>query len=501
MTRVETGPTRSRVGCLQVGEPARVPRPPLAIVLAPSRSLSRNGRARCATAALCLAPLAADAQIANSEALVDLVARPGGAGVGVLFSSERSPYRGAGQRSDVQPVYLYEGARFFLRSDRVGLKFVPFEGLRLETYLRRRIEGFPFDDPPPSLQGMKPRDGGVDLGLTWRLHAGVGQAYVSATQNLGHQARGQELSLGAHTDWAAGRWILRPAASVTWRSSRSNDFYVGVPPDQATPERPAYEPAAGVDVSTGLFVSYQLTQAWRLVGGVNATRYSSTVRASPIAEPGTQLGVVAGATYSLGADQVRQQVATSPTWVRLLYGRAAEDRCDIVLIATLRCTTINDVAPTEIIGVTLGKTLVENLNDWPLDIVGYAGLIVHHDRPFQRDGAELNLFLKAFFRGLPWSDRVLTRLGFGWGISLADPVPYAEVAEQASRERLVSRLLNYIEPSIDVSLGDLAGKPEWKQTFVGLSVTHRSGMFGNSQLLGKVDGGSNYITLYLEHPF
>jgi len=498
MTRVETGSTR----VVPAGEagPLRVPRSP-AIASAPSRGLLRNGRARCATAALCLSPLAAGAQIANSEALVDLVARPGGAGVGMLFSSERSPYRGGGQRSDAQPVYLYEGERFFLRSDRVGLKFVPFEGQGLETYLRRRIEGFPLDDVPASLQGMKPRRGGVDLGLTWRLYAGDSQAYASVMQDVSHQTRGQELSLGVHTDWHAGRWIVRPAASVTWRSSRSNDFYFGVPPDEATPERPAYEPGAGVDVSAGLFVSYQLTEGWRLIGGVNATRYSSAVQASPIAEPGTQVGVVAGATYSLGADQVRKQVAASPTWVRVLYGRAAEDRCDIVLITTLRCTAINDVAPTEIVGLTLGKTLVENLNDWPLDIVGYAGFIVHHDRPFQRDGAELNLFLKAFYRGLPWSDRVLTRLGFGWGISLADPVPYAEVAEQASRDRLTSRLLNYIEPSIDISLGDVFGKPEWKQTFVGLSVTHRSGMFGNSQLLGKVDGGSNYITVYLEHPF
>ncbi|HEX6019475.1 MAG TPA: MipA/OmpV family protein, partial [Burkholderiaceae bacterium] len=400
MTRIDTGSTRGRVEPLPVGEPApiRVQGSPASIVLAPSRSLSRTGRARCATAALCISPLAAGAQIANSEALVDLVARPGGAGVGVLFSSERSPYRGDGQRSDAQPVYLYEGERFFLRSDRVGLKFVPFEDLGLETYLRRRIEGFPLDDAPPSLQGMKPRRGGVDLGLTWRLHALDSQAYASVTQNLGHQARGHDLGLGAHTDWHAGRWIVRPAASVTWRSSRSNDFYVGVPPDEATPERPVYEPGAGVDVSAGMFVSYRLTQGWRLIGGVNATRYSSAVRASPIAEPGTQVGVVAGATYSLGADRVREQVATSPTWVRLLYGRAAEDRCDIVLIATLRCTSINGVAPTEIIGLTVGKTLLENLNDWPLDIVGYAGFIVHHDRPFQRDGAELNLFLKAFFR-------------------------------------------------------------------------------------------------------
>ena len=475
-------------------------RSPLSIVPAPRRGRSL-ARARCAAAALWVLPLAAAAEIANSEALVDLVSRPGGAGFGGLLSSERSPYRGDGQRSDVMPVYLYEGERFFLRSDRVGLKFVPFEHQELDAYLRRRIEGFPLDDQPPSLQGMKARYGGMDLGLTWRLRTGDSQAYASLSQNIGHEPRGQEFSLGAHTDWVAGSWTLRPAASVTWHSAGSNNFYFGVPPEEATPDRPAYQPGAGVDVAAGLYVSYRLSEGWRLIGGVSATRLSSAVRASPIVDPGPQIGAVVGATYNLGADEVRRRVATSPTWVRLLVGQAAEDRCDILQISTLQCTAINSTTPTEIVGLTLGKTLAENLNDWPLDIVGYAGFIVHHDRPFQRDGAELNLFLKAFFHGLPWSDRVLTRLGVGWGISLADPVPYSEVAEQASRDRRTSRLLNYIEPSIDISLGDVVGKPEWKQTFVGLSITHRSGMFGNSRLLGSVEGGSNYITLYVEHAF
>lgn len=454
-----------------------------------------------AAAALLALPIGARAQIANSEALVDLVSKPGGAGFGALVSWERSPYRGEGQRSDILPVYLYEGERFFLRSDRLGLRFAPAGDQALDVYLRRRVEGFPPDRTPPLLQGLRTRNGGVDLGLTWRLQAGHSQAHVSVTQNVGPDRRGQELSLGAHSDWLAGRWTLRPTASLTWRSSRSNNFYFGVPSEEALPERPAYRPGAGIDLSAGLYASHQLSAGWRLIGGVSATRYSSRVRASPIVEPGTQLGGVLGATYNLGPEKMRWQEASSPTWVRLLYGRAAEDRCNIVMIMTLRCTAINRATPTEVAGVTVGKTLLEGFRGWPLDFVGYVGLIVHHDRPFQRNGVELDLFMKAFYRGFPWSDRVLTRFGYGWGLSIADPVPYAEVAEQTARGRLTSRVLNYNEPSIDVSLGDLIGKRAWKQTFVGLSITHRSGMFGNSRLLGRVNGGSNYITLYAEHPF
>lgn len=452
-------------------------------------------------AAWLVLPLSASAQIGNGEAVVDLVSKPAGVGLGWLISAERSPYRGDGQQRDIAPAYLYEGERFFLRSDRFGLKFESGAQQAIDVYLRRRVEGLPLDRLPLQLQGLTTRNGGVDLGLTWRRHLGERQIHASVTQNVGHDARGLELGVGAFTDWQLGRWTLRPAASVTWRSRRSNGFYYGVSADEATPDRPAYQPGAGIDLSAGLYGSYRLTEGWRLIGGVGATRYSRTVRASPIVEPGTHGGAVFGAVYSLAQEKIHWQAEQSPTWVRVLYGRAAEDRCNIAMIVMLRCTAINNATPTEVVGLTVGKTLVEGFRGWPLDLVGYAGFIHHHDRPFQRDGGEVNLFMKAYFRGLPWTDRVLTRIGLGWGITIADPVPYAEVLEQASRGRRTSRVLNYIDPSIDLSLGDAIGRPQWKQTFVGLGVTHRSGMFANSRLLGRVIGGSNYIVLYVEHPF
>jgi outer membrane protein len=49
-----------------------------------------------------------------------------------------------------------------------------------------------------------------------------------------------------------------------------------------------------------------------------------------------------------------------------------------------------------------------------------------------------------------------------------------------------------------VSLGDLLGSRALKDTFIGLGVSHRSGIFGSSRLLGNVSGGSNYIYTYVE---
>jgi outer membrane protein len=141
---------------------------------------------------------------------------------------------------------------------------------------------------------------------------------------------------------------------------------------------------------------------------------------------------------------------------------------------------------------------MERVHGWPLDFVGYAGVMKHNERGLQPDVWQLNLYMKAVFYGFPWSDRVKTRLGFGAGVSFADHILFVEQRDQARRGRSTSKILNYLDPTIDVSVGDLIGARALKGTFAGLGISHRSGIFGTSQLLGNVNGGSNYIYSYLE---
>ena len=58
--------------------------------------------------------------------------------------------------------------------------------------------------------------------------------------------------------------------------------------------------------------------------------------------------------------------------------------------------------------------------------------------------------------------------------------------------------MNYMEPTVDFSLGDLLGVDDWRKTYVGFGVSHRSGIFSSSRLLGNVNGGSNFVVVYLE---
>ena len=48
---------------------------------------------------------------------------------------------------------------------------------------------------------------------------------------------------------------------------------------------------------------------------------------------------------------------------------------------------------------------------------------------------------------------------------------------------------------------DIFRSESWKKTYFGLGISHRSGIFASSRLLGSVNGGSNYIYAYLESSF
>jgi MipA family protein len=77
-------------------------------------------------------------------------------------------------------------------------------------------------------------------------------------------------------------------------------------------------------------------------------------------------------------------------------------------------------------------------------------------------------------------------------------VPFVEARDQARRGQSTSRVLNYLDPGMDISVGDLIGSRSLKETCFGFGASHRSGIFGASRLLGNVNGGCNCIYTCVE---
>lgn len=432
---------------------------------------------------------------ANSDPVTGLTAGNVAAGLGAAVRIERSPYSGVGTRYDLVPLYLYEGKHLYLHATRAGVHLDSGTKHRFDIFVAHRFEGFPYEDIPASLAGMSERDPGIDVGIGYEYRGAWGAAYAELLQGAAAAARGTELRLGYRHEWRSARFSLRPHVTLGLRNATLNNYYYGVRPAEALATRPAYEPGAGVNLELGLFGAYAVTERLRLLAGVTATRWSRGVRQSPIVDDRTTTSYVLGLMYDFSPEH-KVWPENSPVLVRLMAGQATN--CNVAKVVQLRCTSTDTTDQTRIYALEVGRTFIERLNDWPLDVAGYVGLLRHDERGVQPDFWQVNAYLKPIWYGFPWSDRVMTRIGMGVGVSYARGVPMMDRRKLTAQGRNTSRLLNYLDPTIDVSVGDILGVRSLKRTFVGMGVSHRSGIFGSSQLLGNVDGGSNYIYGYVE---
>jgi len=440
---------------------------------------------------LLLAPGAASAQGDRFEGTLD----EAGAGSGGAVRAERSPYLGDGVRYDYLPLNVYAGEHAYLHSDRVGLKLDLDADRRVDVFLAHRYEGTPLLRPPAALAGMALREQGTDLGLGYRQRAAWGTLSVEFLHNVDDASRGSEARLRLSEEVRRGQLRLWPQAMLSWRDGKLNDYYYGVRADEARAARPAYVAGSGLNLELALYASYPLSRHWQLLGGISATQWASAVRGSPIVANRVQAAATLGLLYE-HSPQPDAWSASRPLWVKLYYGKASE--CDVAQIVRLACTSTSTPEDTRVASIELGRTLIERLNGWNMDIAGYLGLLRHDENGFQPDHWQVNAYFKSFWYGFPWRDRVKTRLGIGSGLSYAERVPTIEARDQARRGENTNKLITYLDPTVDFSLGDLVGSRALKNTFVGLGVSHRSGVFGLSRLLGNVDGGSNYIYTYVE---
>ncbi len=434
---------------------------------------------------------------ASSDPYADL-AQPEGLRIGVETRLNRSPYRGDGTRFDFQPLYLYEGDHTYIRSHSIGLKFRSSEALRYEVFLRQRFESHPADDIPESLAGMSRREQGIDGGVAAEVAGPWGVGYAELLRDLSTASRGAELRTGFKYPWRRGRLHVVPNAFIAFRSARLNNYYYGVRPEEVSAERPEYHAGSGVMPHLGVQAAYQLTERWWLLAGLSVARLPEAIANSPITGHRTVGSVSAGVMYDLSAERAAWQEGR-PLIARVFYGGSSD--CDVMPIATLRCTSVHTQDKTTVAGFEIGRPFIERLNGWPLDIAGFLGLIRHYEQGFQPDFWQVNAYIKGYYYGFPWDARLRTRLGLGVGLSYANRIPLAEQRDLAQRGRSTSKLLQTLDPTIDVNLGDLVGSRALRRTYAGAGVSHRSGIFGSSELLGNVSGGSNYIYGYVETSF
>jgi len=178
--------------------------------------------------------------------------------------------------------------------------------------------------------------------------------------------------------------------------------------------------------------------------------------------------------------------------IRAAYGVATANSLGDVISGNLG----SHPQDLSVVAIDAGYLLKEDLFDLPIDIYAKGGLSYFNEGTHD-DTYEGLAYIKAYYNIDFLDNRV--RFGFGEGVSYTTSVLEAERYEAVIDNENTSKFLNYLDISLDFDIGRLINYKPMKDTYFGILLKHRSGIFG---LINNVKGGgSNYNSIYLERNF
>ncbi|MBU0632041.1 hypothetical protein KKA17_05290 [bacterium] len=179
--------------------------------------------------------------------------------------------------------------------------------------------------------------------------------------------------------------------------------------------------------------------------------------------------------------------------IRLAYGRADSHDFGEIISSQIAPHSTN----THVAMLDVGYKVVDGLFDLPFDIYIKGGLSKFLENGYQKDVYENTLYLKGYYT-FDFLDNSV-RFGAAEGASYTYGIIYIEKEEAMRKHDNNSNYLNYIELSLDFDIGKLIRYKPLEDTYFGVMLKHRSGIFG---LINNVrHGGSNYEAVYIEKNF
>jgi outer membrane scaffolding protein for murein synthesis (MipA/OmpV family) len=430
---------------------------------------------------------------------------PGSVGIGYAARFGQSPYEGVGDigsvysdyNYDLVPLYLYEGEYLFSHGTEWGVHVWQPENFRVDLLARYRFDRLQ-EESSEFLEGMTDRKQTVDIGAAMMLQGGWGQLHFSAVTDLMDRHEGEELDLTYLFPWERGRWTLIPSIGVVYKSASLTNYYYGVRPEEALPDRPGYTPGSAYNWRVGLNAEYHWLENWHLFANVAYEGLDDVIKNSPIVARDGLLSAYLGITWSLGnMKHIETRKPDTKLWSwRVNAGYTVDDTFSQVLLGNFKPHKEID---TYMMGFTLGRLLKDGRRG---DVWARFSINRRFENDFQDDFNEYVAYVMAIGSGYaPWTDREVFRFGFGLGISYAEKIPAVEIYKQARRGEQTSHWLNYMEAMVDFPFRTLFGKNATEDCYIGATLVHRSGIFGRADLFNSTQGGSEVLTGHVECKF
>lgn len=184
--------------------------------------------------------------------------------------------------------------------------------------------------------------------------------------------------------------------------------------------------------------------------------------------------------------------------IRPLYGIATRsDIGELLTFQSFKKSTNGD----KIVGLQVERYVYKRPYNFPINITLQNSFITHFNSYsgdktdyYTNDNTyEVNFGIKIYWLEFPWDKYVRTRLGVSEGMSYTSNITNLERENQFGKKN--SNYLNYIDITLSFNAKDITKKEELENTYIGIGISHRSGIFGT---INGVDGGSNNLTFFFE---
>ena len=448
---------------------------------------------------LCVASTASAQEVAD---IPFISASPGTAALGGGLRFGQSPYFASDNQDqrqlDLIPLYLYEGKYLFARGTLGGIHILRNDTFEFSLYTRYRFQKL---DPDRNIfyDGLEERKQSLDAGIELGLKQNWGEIKLDWVTDTLDRHNGQEVRFSYRYRFETGPWSISPFVSWTWQDANLTNYYFGVSESEARLGRPAYSPGESQWIGFGLNTAWHVSDRIVFFGNFVFGGADSEIVDSPLVEEAGFSSAFVGGTFLFGNTRKPSYIIDEErhgewSW-RINYGYQADG--NIVSEIDQGDFSKSEVADTNIAGFTLSKLLSEGKR---VDFLGRLAVFRHFEED-EGNGtfSSYAAYISAMGKGYsPWSKEEWFRWSFGFGMSYAESVPIAEQRKQAAKGDNTSHFLNYLEMTLDFPLHRVS-KTSWlKDCYAGLSIVHRSGIFGTSDFLGDVAGGADWITAHLE---
>ncbi|MFC5049522.1 MipA/OmpV family protein [Rubritalea spongiae] len=375
---------------------------------------------------------------------------------------------------DIFPLFYYEGDHFFLRGDYGGLKLWEGEKLGLNAIARYRF----YDIPEEYDSGIS--GGGADMGVQafWKLDENS-QIQVEALSDQHGNVQGQVRWAG---DYRKGLWRLFPELELRATGSDYNTRYYGLE---------QYDLDASLEARARLKARRRVWSDLFIEGRLEGGWIGSEAGASPLVEDDFEWEAYVGLGLFQEERDHMSDLKAKPYW-RISQGFGTASDFQEIPLGNFETDDGADVMMTSIF---YGLPLSDTLFGAPWQVYLTPGVVYNYSSDVQDSSFEFVLAFKAYYTfPTPWR----LRLGLAEGISYADSLTYYEYNELEEDGDERSQLLNYLDVSLDLNIGDVFNNGDLDGLWLGTGIHHRSGIYGTSSAFGDLSGGVNFLSVYLQ---